>query len=92
MRERFSRFMAGRHGSDEFSQFLSYVALACMLLALVVGSSTCIAYAVSEETQNQIDQTKKEKEDAEKAKSDAEKAKNDLNNAKAETQSYLKNL
>ena len=35
MRERFSRFMAGRHGSDEFSQFLSYVALACMLLALV---------------------------------------------------------
>ena len=42
-----------------------------MLLALVVGSSTCIAYAVSEETQNQIDQTKKEKEDAEKAKSDA---------------------
>ena len=35
MRERFSRFMAGRHGSDELSQFLSYVALACMLLALV---------------------------------------------------------
>ena len=35
MRERFSRFMAGRHGTDEFSQFLSYVALACMLLALV---------------------------------------------------------
>ena len=66
--------------------------IVCMLLALVVGSSTCIAYAVSEETQNQIDQTKKEKEDAEKAKSDAEKAKNDLNNAKAETQSYLKNL
>ncbi len=27
--------MAGRHGGDEFSQFLSYVALACMLLALV---------------------------------------------------------
>ena len=45
--------------------------IVCMLLALVVGSSTCIAYAVSEETQNQIDQTKKEKEDAEKAKSDA---------------------
>lgn len=66
--------------------------IVCMLLALVVGSSTCIVYAVSEETQNQIDQTKKEKEDAEKAKSDAEKAKNDLNNAKAETQSYLKNL
>ena len=36
--------------------------IVCMLLALVVGSSTCIAYAVSEETQNQIDQTKKEKE------------------------------
>lgn len=64
----------------------------CILLALAVGSSVCAVRAASEETQNQIDQTKKEKADAEKAKNDAEKAKNDLNSAKEETQAYLKNL
>ena len=40
--------------------------IVCMLLALVVGSSTCIANAVSEEPLNQIDQPKKENKEAER--------------------------
>ena len=35
MRERFYRFMAGRNGSDLFSRFLSFAAVAFMLLSLI---------------------------------------------------------
>ena len=36
MRERFYRFMAGRNGNDLFSRFLSFAAVAFMLLSLVL--------------------------------------------------------
>lgn len=39
MREKFYRFMQGRYGQDQFSRFLSYAALACLVLNLLVRSS-----------------------------------------------------
>ena len=47
MRERFYQFMTGRNGSDLFSRFLSFAAVAFMLLALVLRGTvgTALWYA-----------------------------------------------
>lgn len=39
MKEKFIRFMAGRYGADQFSRFLSFVALALIVLNLFVHSN-----------------------------------------------------
>ncbi|MCC8076960.1 MAG: hypothetical protein LUC21_06580 [Oscillospiraceae bacterium] len=39
MREKFYRFMIGRNGADQLSRFLTYVALALIVLNLFVGST-----------------------------------------------------
>ncbi len=39
MREKFYRFMIGRNGADQLSRFLTYVALALIILNLFVGST-----------------------------------------------------
>ncbi len=39
MREKFYRFMIGRNGADQLSHFLTYVALALIVLNLFVGST-----------------------------------------------------
>ena len=39
MKEKFIRFMAGRYGADQFSRFLSFVALALIVLNLFVRSN-----------------------------------------------------
>lgn len=39
MKEKFYQFMQGRYGADQFSRFLSYVALALALLLLLFGKS-----------------------------------------------------
>ena len=39
MKEKFLRFMAGRYGVDQFSRFLSFVALALIVLNLFFRSS-----------------------------------------------------
>ena len=39
MKEKFLRFMAGRYGADQFSRFLSFVALALIVLNLFFRSS-----------------------------------------------------
>lgn len=36
MKEKFYRFMQGRYGQDEFSKFLVFAALACVLVNLLV--------------------------------------------------------
>lgn len=38
MREKFYRFMQGRHGQDQFSKFLVCAACACIILNLLVRS------------------------------------------------------
>lgn len=64
----------------------------CFLLTLCIGSSTCIALAVSKETQDKIDQVEREKNEAEEQKKEAEQEKDKLHNAKADMESYLSNL
>lgn len=64
----------------------------CLMLVLCIGSSACIALAVSKETQDQIDKVEKEKDEAEQQKEEAEQEKNQLHNAKADMESYLANL
>ena len=39
MRDRFYRFMAGRYGTDQLSRFLSYAALALIIINFIVKSS-----------------------------------------------------
>ncbi len=39
MKEKFIRFMAGRYGADQFSRFLSFVALALIVLNLFIRSN-----------------------------------------------------
>ena len=39
MRDRFYRFMAGRYGADQLSRFLSYAALALIIINFIVKSS-----------------------------------------------------
>ena len=39
MKEKFLRFMAGRYGADQFSRFLSFLALALIVLNLFFRSS-----------------------------------------------------
>ena len=39
MKEKFIRFMAGRYGADQFSRFLSFLALALIVLNLFFRSS-----------------------------------------------------
>lgn len=39
MKEKFYRFMQGRYGQDQFSKFLIYVALGCIVLNLLVRSN-----------------------------------------------------
>ena len=38
LKEKFLRFMAGRYGSDQFSRFLSFLALALIVLSLFLRS------------------------------------------------------
>lgn len=38
MRKRFAKFMYGRNGADELSRFLSYVAIAMLLLSMFLRS------------------------------------------------------
>lgn len=47
MREKFYRFMIGRNGPDQFSRFLSYVALAFVVLNLFVRSSVLWLLAIA---------------------------------------------
>lgn len=39
LKEKFYRFMAGRYGADQFSRFLSFLALALIVLNLILRSS-----------------------------------------------------
>jgi len=39
LREKFSRFMYGRYGRDDLSQFLVYVILGCIVLSMFIKSS-----------------------------------------------------
>ncbi|MBS6397063.1 MAG: hypothetical protein KH452_07925 [Clostridiales bacterium] len=39
MKEKFYRFMQGRYGQDQFSKFLIYAALGCILLNFLVRSN-----------------------------------------------------
>ena len=39
MREKFYRFMQGRYGQDQFSRFLVYAAIGCVLVNLFVHSN-----------------------------------------------------
>ena len=39
MKEKFYRFMAGRNGADQFSRFLTYLALILVLLDLLLGGT-----------------------------------------------------
>jgi len=39
MRDKFYRFMAGRYGTDQLSRFLSYAALALIIINFIVKSS-----------------------------------------------------
>ena len=39
-RDRFTRFMYGRNGSDNFNRFLMYVELICFVLGLILGMFT----------------------------------------------------
>lgn len=40
LKEKFYRFMAGRYGADQFSRFLSFLALALIVLNLILRSSS----------------------------------------------------
>lgn len=64
----------------------------CLMLVLCIGSSACVALAVSKETQDKIDQAEKEKDEAEQQKEETEQEKNQLHNAKADMESYLADL
>ena len=64
----------------------------CLLLAFCVGSSAFAVYAVSQQTQEQIDQMREEQKEAEEQKNALEKEQNKIHNQKAETEQYLKNL
>lgn len=62
------------------------------MLVLCIGSSACIALAVSKETQDKIDQVEKEKDEAEQQKKETEQEKKQLHNAKEDMESYLEEL
>jgi len=47
MREKFYRFMAGRYGMDQFSRFLSYAAMACIVLNFFLKSSVLWGLALA---------------------------------------------
>ncbi|MCD8097542.1 MAG: cell wall hydrolase [Lachnospiraceae bacterium] len=69
-----------------------YRRMLCLTLALCVGLSSCVVFAVSEETQNKIDQTEEEKVAAEEEKAAAEEEQSSLNSAKEEMEQYLEQL
>lgn len=64
----------------------------CLTFAFIVGSSAFAVYAVSQETQDQIEQTEREKEEAERRRQEAEQQQNQLNNARKEMEKYLSSL
>lgn len=39
MKQKFYQFMYGRNGADQFSRFLSYAALACLVLELLLSAT-----------------------------------------------------
>lgn len=64
----------------------------CLLIVVCMGSSACIALAVSKETQDEINRVKREKAKAEEEKKETEQEQKDLNNAKSRVQSDLEEL
>ncbi len=69
-----------------------YKRMLCLALALCVGFSSCIVFAVSDETQSKIDQTEEEKAAAENEKAAAEEEQSNLSSAKEEMEQYLEQL
>ncbi len=68
------------------------IRMLCLMLAFGMGASPVTAYAVSKETQAEIDRIKKEKEEAERAKRAAEQQKGNLNSQKSNMEKYMKDL
>lgn len=66
--------------------------ICCLLLTLCVGSSSCLSFAASKETLEQIEKAEQEKLEAEEQKKEAEQEKGQLHNKKSEMETYLKNL
>lgn len=64
----------------------------CLLLAFGMGASSYTAYAVSKETQSEIDRLKEEKNKAEADKKAAEQEKGSISSQRSEVESYLKEL
>ena len=40
MKQKFAKFMYGRYGMDELSKFISYVALALLIVSMLLGQSS----------------------------------------------------
>ncbi len=68
------------------------IRMLCLMLAFGMGASPVTAYAVSKETQAEIDRIKKEKEEAERAKRAAEQQNGNLNSQKSNMEKYMKDL
>jgi len=66
--------------------------LLCLLLAFGMAASSYTAYAVSRETQSEIDRLKEEKSRAEAEKKAAEKEKGNISSQKSAVENYLKDL
>ena len=64
----------------------------CLTLALGTAVSSCTVYAVSRETQSEIDRLKEEKSKAEAEKKAAEREKGSISSQKSAMESYLKEL
>lgn len=68
------------------------IRIICLVLAFGMAVSSYTAYAVSRETQSEIDRIKEEKDKAEADKKAAEQEKGNISSQKSAMESYLKDL